>query len=455
MDKRIKLGGGYGSIVLRNGKVWAWRRLDPVTKKNRQTAIRDENNRTITNEKQALVIMQKHIAEIEKFKRIESKKELLLKIGEANNLIVRHELKLHNIWERYLNSTNRPDSGASTLRGYKLALDKFTKWLEQSKYSIDVIDDITENMASEFMVDTYQTGICEKTYNTYLQALKLIFKVVLHNEQTPFSDIRKKMEQKQSRKAFSGEQIKAIFAKIESPEYYMLNKEQMRLMLLICLSIGCRGGDSATLRWSGVDFYSKTITYIPRKTARRRPKKIIVPMNELLHMELQNLSQENQYVLPNVAERYNRNPDGIYKDVMKLIRAAGIETHIIPDKNTRRKQYVNKAGKKIKNRIPVYSLYSLRHSFVTMSLGKGGADISTVQMLVGHGNPEITNHIYNHISIETKRQAINSIELPVSHKSVSSEYIFSDKEQKLLKLLSREAPILLDKAKEIMMTQTK
>ena len=108
MDKRIKLGGGYGSIVLRNGKVWAWRRLDPVTKKNRQTAIRDENNRTITNEKQALVIMQKHIAEIEKFKRIESKKELLLKIGEANNLIVRHELKLHNIWERYLNSTNRP-----------------------------------------------------------------------------------------------------------------------------------------------------------------------------------------------------------------------------------------------------------------------------------------------------------------------------------------------------------
>jgi integrase len=452
LDRRVNLGGGYGSIVLRDGKTWAWRRIDPVTKKNRQTAIRDENNRTVSNEKQALTIIRMHIAEIENIKRIESKKELLLKIGEANNLIVRHELKLNKIWERYLNSTNRPDSGASTLRGYKLALDKFIKWLEQSKYSIGVIDDITENMASEFMVDTYHTGICEKTYNTYLQALKLIFKVVLHNEQTPFSDIRKKMEQKQSRKAFSGEQIKAIFAKIESPEYYMLNKEQMRLMLLICLSIGCRGGDSANLKWNGVNLNDKTITYIPRKTARRRPKKIIVPMNELLHFELQNLPQENQYVLPDVAERYNRNPDGIYKDVMKLIRAAGIETHIIPDKNTRRKQYINKAGEKIKNRIPVFSLYSLRHSFVTMSLKKGGADISTVQMLVGHGNPEITNRIYNHISIETKRQAISCIELPVNQKSYSSKYIFSDKEQKILNLISEKAPRLLDEIKEIMMT---
>ena len=48
-------------------------------------------------------------------------------------------------------------------------------------------------------------------------------------------------------------------------------------------------------------------------------------MSDVLFEALKTISQESEYVLPQVAERYKHNPGGISRDTKKLIEAAGFK----------------------------------------------------------------------------------------------------------------------------------
>ncbi len=60
-----------------------------------------------------------------------------------------------------------------------------------------------------------------------------------------------------------------------------------------------------------------------------------------------------------------------------------------------------------KRKATVVGFHSLRHSFVTLA-AEAGVDESTLMDMVGHGSPAMTR-IYNHISDERKRQAVEKL----------------------------------------------
>ena len=88
-----------------------------------------------------------------------------------------------------------------------------------------------------------------RTYNKHLQALKLIFKTVLPDN-SPFAELKAKLLEQESRKAFSREQINAIFAKLDDPEFYLLYKDEMRIVLMLELIFGLRLHDAVCFQWS-------------------------------------------------------------------------------------------------------------------------------------------------------------------------------------------------------------
>lgn len=58
------------------------------------------------------------------------------------------------------------------------------------------------------------------------------------------------------------------------------------------------------------------------------------------------------------------------------------------------------------NNIPYKKWHSLRHSYASL-LFQSGADIKTVQELLGHADINTTSQIYVHVFPETKKQAVN------------------------------------------------
>ena len=169
------------------------------------------------------------------------------------------------------------------------------------------------------------------------------------------------------------------------------------------------------MEWSNINLERRLITYIPRKTARKTGyRKVTLPMKAELYDALLdavkwkgNNKAREDYILPNVADRYKRNPSGVQKDVMKLIHCAtGEETTASKDRlQGQRKLAAN-----------VYSLHSFRHTFVSFC-ANAGVPLAVVAEIVGHGNPAMTEH-YSHISTAAKQEAINALpflkEIPVS-----------------------------------------
>lgn len=446
--KKNRRSKGSGSVFKKaNGNYCV--QFTDATGKLKTVSLKDEQEQPIRDKKNAEIAAQKELKTYLKLQDIENKNEFLTKIAVHKKIINQVIIKPEDAWGAYIKDQSRPDSGTTTLKKYQSLWNIFINWLKENRILIINISDIDELTAEEFMNHIWNTGISERTYNTYLQAIKLILKVLLkhtNSETLPFSRINKKTEQQQSRKDFTKEQVCAIFESLKDERYYMLYKPEMRVMINLCCWTGCRGQDACLMEWSSVNFDKNVISYIPRKTRRKTNNIVSVPIHPQLRIELElawKWRKENcPHVLPNVAERYKYNSSGISQDITALLEHVGIKTKIEAGDDVRRKIFVFKVKngdgsiKEIekKQRICQYSMHSFRHTFVSFC-ANSGVPLSVVQFIVGHSNPAMTRH-YTHIALETAKKAINALpqgnQLQENVKAKTAE----EKNQKILELLN-------------------
>lgn len=438
--KKGKRINGTGSIWKRN-KNFVWQYYDAVIRKSVAKTIRDKNGIPVKTKADAEKIVAELQKELFKAQSIESKAEYLSVVAEAKKLISRErKIRISDIWQEYLSNSSRPDSGAKTLLYYQSAVTAFTNWLLEKHSEISTVDEITEKTANEFSSFCWKSGISERRYNGIIGTLKLVFKIIRRNEDNPFESVKKKIEQKQRKEAFTLEQLKAISKTVDSPSYYMLYKSEMRLLLLLMLYTGARLEDACLMSWESIDFKKRLITFIPSKTARRKPVPVIIPIASVLYDELSKIADKHKecHVIPDVAKRYFANASGISKDIVQLIEDSGIQTKAEP--------------KGLSRKLPVvkYSAHSFRHTFCSLALN-AGMPLTAVQSIVGHATPLMTQH-YSHISLATKESIIKCLpSLAGSEKEEkpsfadSIEKLFLDKREKLIPALEK---ILSEEQKE-------
>jgi len=433
-----------------------------VSGKLKTIALKDELKQPIRDKKRAEVVAQEELKLYHRLQDVETKNEFLAKIATHKEIINQVIIKPEDAWEAYLKDQSRPDSGESTLKRYRSPWNIFVNWLKEKRPQIRNISNIDEQTAEAFMNHIWNTGISERTFNAYLQSLKLVLRVLLKRtsqEALPFCRINKKIEQQQSRKDFSKEQVRAIFAALEGEEYYMLHKPEMRVMINLCCWIGCRGQDACLMEWDAVNFDKNIISYIPIKTKRRTNSVVSIPLHPQLRMELESALQwkkeDSPYILPNVAARYKNNSSGISQDITALLEHVGIETKVEAGDDVRRKVFISKGGdsdnpaKKIKKkqRVCQYSMHSFRHTFVSFC-ANSGVPLSVVQAIVGHSNPSMTRH-YTHIGLESAKKAINALPQGNQLLDKTSEKTDSQKFKEITDILNLKS-VLTDTDKEIL-----
>jgi integrase len=132
-------------------------------------------------------------------------------------------------------------------------------------------------------------------------------------------------------------------------------------------------------------------------------KPVSIPIASQLMKALEEAAEwkSNSYVLPLLAERYQRkNAKGkdvgsglVNKDVMRIIEGAGIEPSA---KVTGRKK-----------RVTVYGFHSLRHSFAAMCIDNNIPKAVAVSIL--GADSDILDRYYTHIGEEAQEQALLAI----------------------------------------------
>lgn len=455
-----KRNDSNGSVYLYRGK-YVLQYSDPITGKRRIKSlvqIIDGLKKPVTIRADAETVAAEFLKDITQISDIQHKEEVILKVAEQKRLIRSLTLKIDEVWQKFQQSPSRRDAGESTLKGYSSIWELFRKFLRHQMPPLQNLAEIDAAVTEAYFTQLWQQGVSEQTYNNHLQVLSLVFRTLLgadfHTE-NPFRSIQKKTRNTQKRDALTVEQLQKIFALLaDDHPYHLLHKSEMRLLIKLMTFTGCRGEDAALMEWKNIHLSETgraTITYTPEKTRRKNPHPVCVPIHSDLLRELQEArlrrDPREPLVLPQVHERYQRNPSGISKDVMKLMEAAGIATQEIPSSHIRRQTYskplLDADGKPVldrrgrpktisqKKKICRVSMHSFRHTFVSLA-ANAGIPLEVVRAIVGHASDDMTRH-YLHVSDARKDSAVDA--LPMLSEIPDAEITSFDRPEALRELM--------------------
>ena len=399
---------GTGTLFKKSNGRFALRYED-IDGSLKTVTLKNDQGYPITLRNEAEKAADRIIRNLFQLQQLDSKAEYLAKVASVRQLIIQKKISLDSLWESYLSAPNRPDSGSVTLNSYHSVLNSFLQYCRSKK--IEAISEITLEIASAYMGTLWAQNISSRTYNKHLQALKLIFKTVFPDN-SPFAELKAKLLEQESRKAFTREQINAIFAQLDDPDFYLLYKAEMKIVLMLGLIFGLRLHDATCFRWNYIN--GDVVEFKPAKTKRRQQEVLVLPIPEILQRQFDMAAtwRKDEYVMPNVARRYQTNASGISQDIRKILQAAGIETQENADDFIRRQKYRNSNGDLCTRHIGRYSYHSFRHTFCTIA-ANAGRDLSVIRAMLGHTDIKMTEH-YTHYSLETKKTVIASLPLPLT-----------------------------------------
>lgn len=165
--------------------------------------------------------------------------------------------------------------------------------------------------------------------------------------------------------------------------------------ILICLFTGLRLGEISALKWSDINFNTKTLYVnmtVQRIAVEGYPTKTILyenpPKSDCSLREIP-LSDSMIEILKSIPRH------GIY--VLNGDRPTEPRTY-----ENKLKSYLKEAGVAPKN------FHTLRHTFATNCI-ESGMDVKSLSEILGHSDVQLTLNRYVHPSIETKRHHMNSL----------------------------------------------
>ena len=383
----------YTGSIVKRGEFFHWR-FKTADGKYTTRAVKHPEGGRVTTMADAERVVTKWSAELAAIHRLKSREEVIQQIAEVKELLHVCKDPIEKIEEVFFAHPSAPEISPQHRGNYHSVLQRLIRFA--SGRGIKTVAEVTEEVAQDFLSYNWKRGISAKTYNSNLDVLRRVFRLIC-KDQNPFAEFKKKPSVTETRQAFTVEQLKQLWETLESPDFHILYKNEMEVLYKLALYTGARCGDLCLLKWSSVDLEQRLIRFTPHKTAHTSHRRVEIPMSEVLYSTLINWPQTSEYVLPQVANRYQRNPSGISHDTKRLIEAAGFQATDAGE--SRRLRNVSRLG-----------FHAFRHSYVSMLIANGVNPL-VVRDLVGHTTVDMTSR-YTHVSLATKQQAVDTLAIP-------------------------------------------
>lgn len=187
-----------------------------------------------------------------------------------------------------------------------------------------------------------------------------------------------------------------------------IDNEPFRNVYALALFCGLRKGECLGLSWDNVDLKNKRITisqqlqrnmetgqyFVEKSTKSNRTRVILMPPLTVDYLKAEKRKQDLNRM---AAGEMWSNPDNLVftDEVGRRIS--------FPTLNGQFKRMVTRMGR------PDLRFHDLRHSAATVALA-AGADIKSVQQLLGHSSASTTLNIYSHVTEKMKEDTASRIQ---------------------------------------------
>lgn len=251
-----------------------------------------------------------------------------------------------------------------TIKSYQLDLTDFFRFIESKKINYLTI---TNHDVRGYLKYLDSCNLKNSTISRRISTLRTFYNYLVDEnivENNVFHNVKNPKLEKKLPNYLNYNEMEELLESIDISTTEGLEK---RLLIEMFYSTGCRVSEMINVKISDIDFTNKTIRIMGKGSKER-----IVYFGDYASKYLDNYLSKvkcDKYLFTNKkGEKLTINEvEQIVKDIMKHI---SIKTHVTP--------------------------HTLRHTFATHLLNNG-ADIRTVQELLGHANLSTTG-IYTHVS---------------------------------------------------------
>ena len=260
----------------------------------------------------------------------------------------------------------------NTIKGYKGDLRNFSNYLQDE--GIKQFQDLRAKMIVSFIEKEKQRGLSENSISRSLVTIKMLYKYMIMEGKisaNPMSSVNTLKLQKHLPEVLH---YKAVEEILWAPDCNDKLGVRDKAILELMYATGARVSEVASIKVSWINF---DYGYI--RCQGKGSKQRIVPMGAEASKSIRRYLQE---VRPLLVKMEADEPLLFLSRTGKKLRRENIWSIV--------KKYTIKAG--IRSNI---SPHTLRHSFATHLL-EGGADLRSVQEMLGHSNIS-TTQIYTHI----------------------------------------------------------
>ncbi len=260
----------------------------------------------------------------------------------------------------------------NTIKGYKGDLRNFSNYLLDT--GIKRFQDLRAKMIVDFIENEKQRGLSENSISRCLVTVKMIYKYMVMEGMISVNPMSAVSTLKLRKHLPEVLHYNAIEEMLQAPDGNNKLGIRDKAMLELMYATGARVSEVASIKVSWINFDYGFI-----RCQGKGSKQRIVPMGSEAAKAIKRYLQE---VRPLLLKIEDDEPLLFLSRTGKKLRRENIWSIV--------KKYAMKAG--IRSNI---SPHTLRHSFATHLL-EGGADLRSVQEMLGHSNIS-TTQIYTHI----------------------------------------------------------
>ena len=308
---------------------------------------------------------------------------------------------VNNVWYKlYICNGDRK----STTEAYYADLKQYIT----AYFSGAVLQDITSIQIEEYLQHIRKEHerkkkkpLSDKYLHHQYGALLNIFEYAERHKmivENPMKNVEAPRMKKKPVDALSDEQAKVFFEKVKSCPI------DLQCILTMLITTGLRRGELAGLKWRDIDT-SAGVLHVERGVSYTHGSGVVVstPKTSSSIRDVPLMPATVDVVLRYLDDVKKKHPSTIIKDAYLFHRSDDIFRPIDPNAVTRRvKRFMKNSG------LPDLSPHDLRHSCATLLLAQG-ADVKSVQQILGHSDASTTLNFYVKADLQQMRAATDKM----------------------------------------------